>query len=71
MEQNVGGLDRTARLVAGPVLLVVGLASLAELLPLGATVGVVAAVVGVVFLATGLSRRCLLNSLLGIDTRGR
>jgi hypothetical protein len=68
METNVGGLDRTARLVAGPLLLVVGLAALAELLPLGAVVGGLALLVGVVFTVTGLTRRCILNQLLGINT---
>ncbi|MFC7134435.1 MULTISPECIES: YgaP family membrane protein [Salinibaculum] len=71
MEQNVGGLDRTARLVAGPILLLVGIAAFAELLPLGTTVGALAAVVGLVFLVTGLTRTCILNRLLGIDTSRR
>ncbi len=68
METNVGGLDRTARLVAGPLLLIVGIAAIAELLPLGTVVGAVAAVFGLVFLVTGLSRMCIINQLLGVDT---
>ena len=71
MEQNVGGLDRTARLVAGPILLLVGIAALVEMLPLGTAVGAIAAVIGLVFLVTGLTRTCILNSLLGIDTSKR
>ena len=38
MEQNVGGLDRTARLVAGPLLALVGIA--------GVTAGIVLTVTG-------------------------
>lgn len=68
MEQNVGGLDRTARLALGPVLLVVGLAALLEVLPLGTVGGALAVLVGVVFLVTGMTRTCVLNRLLGIDT---
>jgi uncharacterized membrane protein len=68
METNVGGLDRTARLVVGPILLVVGLAALAELLPLSTAIGAIAAVVGLVFVVTGTTRKCILNRLVGIDT---
>jgi hypothetical protein len=68
METNVGGLDRTARLVAGPILLVVGLAALAEFLPLGTAIGAVAVVIGLVFVVTGTTRKCILNRLVGIDT---
>ncbi|MEF8785459.1 MAG: DUF2892 domain-containing protein [Haloarculaceae archaeon] len=71
MEQNVGGLDRTARLVAGPLLALVGIAALVEVLPLGTVPGAIALLLGVVFLVTGLSRTCILNRLLGIDTSGR
>lgn len=71
MEQNVGGMDRTARLVAGPLLLLVGIATLVEVLPFGTVVGGVALLIGVVFLVTGLTRTCILNRLLGIDTSGR
>ncbi len=71
MEQNVGGLDRTARLLAGPLLALTGIAALVELLPLGTAVGAVALLIGVVFLVTGLTRTCILNRLLGIDTSGQ
>lgn len=71
MEQNVGGLDRTARLLAGPLLALAGIAALVELLPLGTAVGAVALLIGVVFLVTGLTRTCILNRLLGIDTSGQ
>ena len=71
MEQNVGGLDRTARLVLGPLLVLVGLAAVVELLPLGMPVAAAALLVGLIFVVTGLTRTCVLNSLLGIDTSER
>ena len=71
MNQNVGGLDRTARLVAGPLLVLVGAAALLEAIPGGLAVGAVALLLGVVFTVTGMTRKCILNRLLGIDTSGR
>jgi hypothetical protein len=71
MEQNVGGLDRTARLVIGPLLVIVGLAVLLGTVPGGQAVGAVLLVAGAVLLATGLTRRCVINRLLGVDTRSR
>jgi hypothetical protein len=71
MERNVGGFDRTARLLAGPLLLLVGVAALLELVPGGVAVGGVALLLGVVFTVTGLTRKCVLNQLLGVDTSGR
>ena len=73
MEKNVGGYDRLARLVFGPVLLVVGAAGLAGILTITAgTLGLLFAgalfVVGAVFLVTGVTQRCMLNGLLGLDT---
>jgi hypothetical protein len=73
MEKNVGGFDRNARLVVGPILLLLGVAVLGDLVTVvagttGLAIGVVAALVGAVLLVTGLSRTCPLNSVLGIDT---
>lgn len=73
MEKNVGGYDRLARLVAGPVLLAVGLAAVGGFLTLAAgTLGLVlaaaATVVGGVFLVTGIIQKCPINSALGMDT---
>jgi hypothetical protein len=55
------GTGRGARIIAGLVLIVVGLAVL------GGTGGIVLAVVGLVPLAAGLANVCLLGSLLGVD----
>jgi len=68
MEPNVGGLDRTARLVGGLLVALVGVVSLAGLLPLGSTVGAVLAVVGAIVLGTGLTQQCLAYRLFGVDT---
>ncbi|MFB6178451.1 MAG: DUF2892 domain-containing protein [Halorientalis sp.] len=73
MEKNVGSYDRIARFVAGPILLVMGAATLGGLLTLadgtlGTALGAIALVLGLVFLVTGLTQRCILNSLLGINT---
>jgi hypothetical protein len=68
MERNVGGYDRLARLVVGPVLLVAGVASIADLVSVGLPVAAVALVAGAVLLTTGTVRQCPLNSLLGVNT---
>lgn len=73
MEKNVGGYDRIARFVVGPVLLVVGLAAFAGLLTLAAgTLGLVlagaAVLVGAVLLVTAATQKCPLNSVVGMNT---
>lgn len=74
MKKNVGGTDRMARLVLGPVLIVAGIAGYAGLLPLAvgplpqALTAVIVFVLGAILFATGLARRCLLNRLVGLDT---
>ncbi|MFC4246833.1 DUF2892 domain-containing protein [Natribaculum luteum] len=68
MEANVGGFDRTARLMLGSLLVVFGVGALADILSLGTVVGAVALVIGLVFLATGMTRLCLLYQVVGVDT---
>ena len=74
MQKNVGGMDRIARLVVGPVLILVGIAGYAGLLALAvgpvpqALVSVIVLLVGAVLLVTGLVQRCPLNRLLRFDT---
>jgi len=70
MEYNIGATDRWMRIVVGTVLSAVGLATFGGLLGLGTTIGAVATLLGVVLVATGLVRICLLYRLLGIDTSG-
>ena len=73
MHQNVGEFDRSVRLVAGSVFLIVGLGTFAGVLSLGTgTVGLVLAAIatlgGLVMVVTALTQRCLLYSVLGFDT---
>lgn len=68
MKNNIGAGDRQTRLVVGVLLAAVGIASLGDVLGLGTTVGTVLTLVGVVLVATGLVRVCLLYRLLGVDT---
>ncbi|MFC7058642.1 YgaP-like transmembrane domain [Halovenus salina] len=68
MEQNVGGFDRTARLVAGPILAVVGLLIVAGVVSAALPLGAALLLVGVVLLGTGLTQRCIINQVLGVNT---
>jgi hypothetical protein len=72
MEKNVGGYDRIARLVLGPIVIIAALAIYFEVLAvaglLGAALVVAGLLVGAVLVATGATQVCVLNRLLGIDT---
>ncbi|PSQ16492.1 DUF2892 domain-containing protein [Halobacteriales archaeon QS_8_69_26] len=73
MQKNVGGPDRVARLVLGPVLVALGAASyLGYVFPVddaaGRTVAGVVVLSGLVFLATGAIQRCAFNRLTGTNT---
>ncbi len=64
MKCNVGGMDRTGRIVAGIVLLLVGL-----LLPsLETTWRIVVLLIAAVALVTAIVRFCPANGLFGINT---
>jgi len=75
MERNVGGLDRTARIVVGLALAVVSMATVAFGSSLGPQVQLIVAAVtlfvGAVLLATAGARTCPINSALGRDTSKR
>lgn len=60
---NVGGIDRTARIVLGIVLLIVGLAA-----PIDMTWRIVALVIAAIALVTATVRFCPANAILGINT---
>lgn len=74
MQKNVGGMDRIARLVVGPILLLVGIGGYAGLLAVAvgplpqALTSVIVFLVGLILLVTGLVQRCPLNSILGVNT---
>ncbi len=63
MKCNVGGIDRTARIVLGLVLLAVGFFVQLEM-----TWRIGVLVVGAIALITAFSRFCPINAMLGIDT---
>jgi hypothetical protein len=68
MNKNVGGYDRTARLVVGPVLLIVSIAAFVGAIPLGTVGSVAVLLVGAILTVTGAVQRCPLNALFGVDT---
>ncbi len=63
MKPNVGGMDRTLRIVVGVVLLLIAFFS-----PIGTVWRVVALVVAAIALVTAGTRFCPVNKALGIDT---
>lgn len=64
MNRNVGGFDRTLRIVLGLAMLVVGYRNR------GQTAGTLAFVAGSDIFATAIIQRCPVNALFGIDTCG-
>jgi len=68
MERNVGGLDRSSRLLVGIILAIAGIAALAGYWNVGAVVGVVALIVAAILLGTGAIQKCPINEAAGIDT---
>ena len=69
MQKNVGGMDRTVRLVVGPLLVLVAALGYTgtgfELTPL---IAGLLGLVGLVLLGTGLTQKCIINKLLDLDT---
>ena len=63
MKCNVGGIDRTIRIVLGLVLLVVGLAA-----PIEMTWRIVALVIAGIALVTATVGFCPANAIFGINT---
>ncbi|MDX1747838.1 MAG: DUF2892 domain-containing protein [Halobacteriales archaeon] len=68
MEKNVGGLDRTARLVIGGLLLVGAVVAFAGYTTWGVTVAAAALVVGAILLVTGATQKCPIHQAVGINT---
>lgn len=63
MKCNVGGLDRTGRIVIGIVLLIVGLVA-----PIEMIWRIVALVVAAIALLTAIMRFCPVNAIFGVNT---
>lgn len=68
MKKNVGGLDRSGRIVIGIILAVAGIAAFAGYWEASGVIGGVAIVVGLILLVTGTTQKCPINSAAGIDT---
>ena len=68
MDKNVGGVDRTARLVIGALLVLAGLAGYLGAVELGLTVAGLAVVVGAVLLVTGAVQQCPLWAVVKVNT---
>jgi uncharacterized membrane protein HdeD (DUF308 family) len=68
MERNVGGMDRTARFVLGPLLAVAGLAIVFDVVSTSVYLGGALVAVGAILLVTGAVQQCPINSLLGVNT---
>lgn len=60
--KNVGGIDRTLRIILGAILIIYGG------MHLHATLGIVSLVLGIVFAMTGIIGTCLLYLPFGIRT---
>jgi len=77
MKKNVGGLDRTARLILGPILVLVGVAVAAGFLDiglvgtLGLAVTAIILVAGAIFVITGTTQKCPANKVAGINTHDK
>ena len=63
MKCNVGGIDRSGRIVIGIVLLIVGIA-----VPLEMVWRITALVIAAIALVTGVVRFCPANAIFGINT---
>lgn len=68
MDNNVGGIDRTGRLIIGLLVAIAGIAALTGYWDAGAVVGGVALVIGAILLVTGTTQKCPINEAVGIDT---
>lgn len=68
MDKNVGGIDRSGRIVIGVLLALAGIAAIADVWEVGLLVGAVALLVGAILLVTGITQKCPINDVTGIDT---
>ena len=68
MQKNVGGFDRTARIVVGPLLLAAAVAAFTGYLAVGTVAAAGALVAGFLLLATGTAQRCPVHVATGMNT---
>lgn len=67
MKENVGTIDRVARSIAGPALMVLGYKKWGG--EDGSPLGLLTIIGGVTLIESAITRVCPVNRLLGIDTR--
>lgn len=68
MDKNVGGIDRTGRIIIGAVVAIAGIAALAGYWAVGVVTGGIALLIGAILLVTGTTQKCPINEAAGIDT---
>lgn len=68
MDKNVGGIDRTDRILIGVVVAIAGIAALTGYWAAGAVIGGIALIIGAILLVTGTTQKCPINEAAGIDT---
>ena len=68
MQKNVGGIDRTGRLVIGALAVLAGIAALIGYWAVGIVTAVIALVIGAILLVTGTTQKCPINDAAGVDT---
>ncbi|KYH24710.1 hypothetical protein HAPAU_30860 [Halalkalicoccus paucihalophilus] len=67
-EKNVGGWDRLLRLIVGPILLIGSAAAILGVIVLSPILVALGVIVGATLTVTGLTQKCPLNNLLGLNT---
>jgi len=68
MQKNVGGIDRTGRIVIGVIAVLAGIAALMGYWAVGIVTAVIALVIGAILLVTGTTQKCPINDAAGVDT---
>ncbi len=68
MQKNVGGIDRTGRIVIGAIAVLAGIAALMGYWAVGIVTAVIALVIGAILLVTGTTQKCPINDAAGVDT---
>lgn len=73
MEKNVGGYDRIARFIVGPILIIVGVGAFGGFVTLAAgqlgfVLAGLAVLVGAILSVTAATQKCPLNAAIGLNT---
>lgn len=74
MEKNVGGYDRIGRFVIGAILVLAGIVGYAGVMQVAvgplpqALTSIVLVLIGAILLVTGYTRKCPINSAIGMNT---